>query len=214
MNYATTDQEFAKAALRSATEQAVELNQAGYTLAISAPKWNSHVDWIDHIMGLSTYPRTIPKKARSTTLRLKLADDYQLQMHIKTEVHQFGDNEEPFEQIDSIKLEVCRPYERTFYGQLVTTCDEMSVTIVAIQGPQSVADNLLRVLSTPDADRLAETLCPLLASIGRCHFCGRPLRDKVSRVLQIGPSCAKAFGIAHNQHAASLVSQQIASLLR
>ena len=43
------------------------------------------------------------------------------------------------------------------------------------------------------------------AALTECSICSRPLRDQVSRVLMIGPTCAERMGAPHNEAVARRV---------
>jgi hypothetical protein len=51
----------------------------------------------------------------------------------------------------------------------------------------------------PDLDRI---LALLDGSTG-CAICGRPLRDEISKLIGVGPTCAKQYGVPHSMAAAS-----------
>jgi hypothetical protein len=48
-----------------------------------------------------------------------------------------------------------------------------------------------------------EVFYALLDSSTGCAICNRPLRDEVSKLIGVGPDCAKQNGIPHNMEAAN-----------
>lgn len=68
--------------------------------------------------------------------------------------------------------------------------------------PQEIADRAaatLRLTAYPDA----ENFYALLDSSHGCAICNRPLRDEVSKLIGVGPDCARNNGIPHNMEAAN-----------
>lgn len=48
-----------------------------------------------------------------------------------------------------------------------------------------------------------ENFYALLDGADRCAFCRHPLRDEVSKLVAVGPDCARQYGIPHTLEAAS-----------
>jgi hypothetical protein len=48
-----------------------------------------------------------------------------------------------------------------------------------------------------------EIFYALLDSSTGCAICNRPLRDEISKLVGVGPDCARQHGIPHNMEAAS-----------
>ena len=71
----------------------------------------------------------------------------------------------------------------------------------------------MSAMAQPIADRVAATLraigydpenfYALLDNSEGCAICGRPLRDEISKLIGVGPSCAHSNDIPHSMEAAS-----------
>jgi hypothetical protein len=83
-----------------------------------------------------------------------------------------------------------------------TGCNEMDQSAVVLfrGGDQALAD---RVAATLRLIRSGANFWALLDGSLGCAVCGRALRDEVSKLLNIGPDCAKKLGRTHNLAAAS-----------
>ncbi len=92
-------------------------------------------------------------------------------------------------------------------------CYEMSANAVVFSGrvPQAIADRTAVTLRLIDFN--TDNFVALLARSNRCCCCGRPLKDEVSKLLSIGPNCAKAMRLPHNAVAASRVLARRRELL-
>jgi hypothetical protein len=66
--------------------------------------------------------------------------------------------------------------------------------------PQEVADRVAKTLAAIDWE---DGYCALLDSSEGCAMCGRPLRDEVSKLVGVGPTCAKQHHIPHSIEAAN-----------
>ena len=67
--------------------------------------------------------------------------------------------------------------------------------------PQEIVD---RVAATPAATTVDEdTFYALLDFSEGCAFCRRPLRDEISKLVAVGPDCARKHGVPHSMAAAS-----------
>jgi hypothetical protein len=67
--------------------------------------------------------------------------------------------------------------------------------------PQAIADRVANTLRLIDCN--PENFFALLDSASGCAFCGRPLRDPISKAIGVGPDCAKWQRIPHNLTAAN-----------
>jgi hypothetical protein len=101
-------------------------------------------------------------------------------------------------------------------GTLEGIRTEMSACAVVLRGAeeglQPIADRTaatFRALTAcdeahgddthPDRDRFFA----LLDSTRGCSICGRPLRDEVSKLVGVGPNCARLWNVPHSRAAAS-----------
>lgn len=66
--------------------------------------------------------------------------------------------------------------------------------------PQGVADRVAKTLGAIDWE---DTYYAMLDASQGCAMCGRPLRDEISQLVGVGPTCAKQHGIPHNMEAAN-----------
>jgi hypothetical protein len=86
----------------------------------------------------------------------------------------------------------------------ITRYHEMDRSAVVLQcgSPPGLAERVaatLRVIEFPD------DIFALLDGTHGCAICGRTLRDEVSKLLYIGPECARKLGRPHNLLAASAI---------
>jgi Family of unknown function (DUF6011) len=105
---------------------------------------------------------------------------------------------------------------RVHHGEIDGAVAEMSAYAVLLRGAgeqtQAIAERAaltLRALTAcdesseecthPDRDRFYA----LLDGATGCSICGRPLRDEVSKLVGVGPDCARQWGIPHSRAAAS-----------
>lgn len=79
---------------------------------------------------------------------------------------------------------------------------EMSASAVVFDRgtPQVVAIHSVKIL---ELIRQPENFFALLDGTDRCAFCRHPLRDEVSKLVAVGPDCAKQYGIPHTLEAAT-----------
>jgi Family of unknown function (DUF6011) len=69
--------------------------------------------------------------------------------------------------------------------------------------PQDVADRVASTLRLSGTDK--ETFYALLARGTRCCVCARPLKDEISKLLGIGPECARYMSLPHSFETANKV---------
>jgi Family of unknown function (DUF6011) len=67
--------------------------------------------------------------------------------------------------------------------------------------PQDIADRTAATLRA--IDRNSDNFRALLDGSSGCAFCSRALKDEVSKLIGVGPDCAKQNGIPHTTTAAS-----------
>ena len=94
---------------------------------------------------------------------------------------------------------------RRFRGTLQDTYPmEMSASAVVFSPstPQIVADQCATILDMT-MEGNGENFYALLDGVDRCAICRHPLRDEISKLVAVGPDCAKQFGIPHTLEAAS-----------
>jgi hypothetical protein len=91
-----------------------------------------------------------------------------------------------------------------YHGTLQDTpASEMSASAVVFNHgtPQAVADRCARILDLTQYED--ENFFALLDGADRCAICRKPLRDEVSKLVAVGPDCARMYGIPHTLEAAS-----------
>jgi len=93
-----------------------------------------------------------------------------------------------------------------------TECYEMdqSAVVLARGAKQSLADRVAATLRTPQGN---EDWWALLDGSTGCAICQHPLRDEISKLLNIGPDCARKLGVPHTLAAASAALQRRRELL-
>src|SRR5262249_46123634 len=96
-----------------------------------------------------------------------------------------------------------------YRGWIISASNEMKSCAVAFRNtPQDIVDHVaatFRALGVgplgcgPDPERFYA----LLDGTEGCSFCGRALRDEVSKLVGVGPDCARQYGVPHSTAAAS-----------
>jgi len=81
---------------------------------------------------------------------------------------------------------------------------EMTASAVVFSplAPQHVVDNCAKILDASTHGN-GENFYALLDGSTRCAICRHPLRDEVSKLVGVGPDCAKVHGIPHTLAVAS-----------
>jgi hypothetical protein len=67
--------------------------------------------------------------------------------------------------------------------------------------PQEIANRAAATISATACDE--DAFYALLDASEGCHFCGRPLRDEVSKLVGVGPDCARKHRVPHSIEAAN-----------
>ncbi|MGD1210923.1 MAG: DUF6011 domain-containing protein [Candidatus Acidiferrales bacterium] len=117
------------------------------------------------------------------------------------------DRDERFSLTTNAELKITNVWDSTLYryhGTLQSTPSfEMSAEAVVFNRgtPQAVADRAANILNLVQCQD--ENFYALLDGATRCAICNKPLRDKISKLVSVGPDCAKKYGIPHNLKAAS-----------
>jgi uncharacterized protein DUF6011 len=110
----------------------------------------------------------------------------------------------------ALRVTTHSPHLRRWQGHIVSILNEVSTDAVLLRAPAEVAQRVaatLRLLSSategsctpPDRDRFYA----LLDNAESCALCARPLRDEISKLIGVGPDCAKQNGIPHTLQAAN-----------
>lgn len=95
-----------------------------------------------------------------------------------------------------------------FIETIYSFSDEPVVIVKLHKGSQKSADLIARAYNDLNDLRLPDELPVALAAADACFNCGRALNDQISKVLRIGPICAKNLGIPHNVATAELVAKK------
>jgi hypothetical protein len=93
-----------------------------------------------------------------------------------------------------------------FRGALLSTPHyEMNAEAVVFNPgtPQIVADRCAKIFECTMWPLDGENFYALLDGSTRCAICRHPLRDEVSKLVAVGPDCAKLYGIPHTLEAAT-----------
>jgi hypothetical protein len=94
---------------------------------------------------------------------------------------------------DSIVTALGEKYEGEHY--------EMNAQAVVLYGHrQDVADRAAATFRLIDND--IDNFFALLDGSEGCAICGRDLRDEISKLVSVGPCCAKKYGVPHSRQAA------------
>jgi hypothetical protein len=214
------DREFLENATQTQQERAEELRARGYTVTLGPIAWVSPVEaWLSNLLGWEcpgcSPDSSEPLDARKIALTLDLpggAPRDAVKVGIETRVIQQIDREGGAtwcESIDAVALTVYADgHFHLGFVEIHGGC-EMSHTLVALQRdpPAEVGERVLRALTGIEGFTEAWP-APLYASLkplNKCQVCGRKLDDPVSRVLQIGPTCAAHMGLEHSERLAEAV---------
>jgi hypothetical protein len=103
---------------------------------------------------------------------------------------------------------------RTYNGIISdgATCEMATYAALFLpKTPQDIVDRTAATLRLINND--ADNFYALLARGGRCCVCRRPLQDHLSKLLDIGPDCAKQMRLPHNLKAANRILQRRKELL-
>jgi hypothetical protein len=214
------DYDFVPGAREYMAKREREWRAAGYTVAWidTHPKWFPVTDWSVQ-EGYATEPWILadPETPTRRTWRFSLIGGGQ----IRVTEHWTETHEPRWRPVWNSKttlavaahtdgkLQVC-------HGELDGAVAEMCAYAVLLrsigQETQAVADRAaatLRALTAcdeaneecthPDRDRFYA----LLDGARGCSICRRPLRDEISKLVGVGPDCARAWGIPHSRAAAA-----------
>jgi hypothetical protein len=78
---------------------------------------------------------------------------------------------------------------------------EMSAEAVLVRGNrQDIADIAAATFRLMGNER--ENFYALLDGSAGCAICGRTLRDEISKLVSVGPDCARQYGVPHSREAA------------
>ena len=212
--------EYRSNAMEIQAEEAQTLMAKGYTVALGPIDWQCPVEaWISKLLGFE-FPISISRtdaNAKPRRLRLTLDlpggrhDDW-LQLTVETTIKKtLWDDGSDFDEVfhgASLKVFADGCY---FLGKFENACCEMNGGIVSLRKcpDQEIADRVLAQLLSIDYSA-ADWPLPLYARLkplNKCQACNRKLDDPVSRVLQLGPTCAKGLGLPHNQAIADAVNR-------
>ena len=177
------------------------------------PVWVSAADWGQILPD--------PEKPCVRQFRLSLLGGGQIKVTEKFECFLFDDPQLACDERQVIcyepKLRVQAETEnglRTCNGVLShgAVCEMSAYAVLFLPGtPQSIADRTAKTLRLIDQD--VDNFSALLARGERCCICRRPLKDEVSKLLGIGPDCAKQMRLPHNLGAANRILQRRRELL-
>lgn len=185
------------------------------------PDWLSLSDWHYRAGVLD------PDKPCTRTFRLALIGGG----HIKVSedfVSMYSANDKPPTSLEAkdmicyeprlqVQAVIDNELKRTFRGVLShgAVCEMSAHAALFPKGtPQDIADRTAATLRLISKDnRGAENFAALLAHSTGCGSCGRPLKDEVSKMIGIGPTCASLLGIKHNIENANRVLARRRELL-
>jgi Family of unknown function (DUF6011) len=79
---------------------------------------------------------------------------------------------------------------------------EVNAEAVVLRGRdrQAIADRTASTLRLIGFQ--AKNFFALLDGSEGCAICGRPLRDEISKLISVGPECARKYGVPHSREAA------------
>jgi hypothetical protein len=208
------DYDFAPGAREHMAKCEREWCAAGLTVAWidTRPKWLSITDWSWPQDCLGPAILTDPVKACRRTWRLSLIGGGQ----IRVTEHWSDRTLFPGDSVwkNKTTLAVAAHTDRVCHGGLGGACAEMSAHAVLLRGVgdgvQAVADRVAATFRALTSDDSGDCTPPerdrshaLLDGTRGCSICRRPLRDKLSKLLGVGPDCARTWNIPHSRAAAS-----------
>jgi len=183
------------------------------------PKWISIINWSWPEDALfKEWPLVDPKTPCRRAWRFSLIGGGQIKI-----VEHWVETREPWPsspvwnpRIDIVVAAHVDDRLRTYRGVIDDILGEMQAGAVVLRGTseeiQAVADRAaatLRALTSNEADKSdcthpeRDRFYALLDGARGCSICGRSLRDEVSKLLAIGPDCARQWQIPHSRGAAS-----------
>lgn len=203
--------EVSESARKEAAEIAEALSRDGYAVAISEPGHEPPIfDWVE---SLACEPMSEePLEAKRYTLELRLiggepGDFVRVEFETHVTRNEWPDSVEWEENPGEVKIKAVEG-GRFYRGVVKSTANEMNAALVALRGaPQGLAERALESLTIKDhREQWPAKLYARLAVGERCQACGRELTDSVSRVLGVGPYCAKRLRLKHSQEMAERVA--------
>ena len=217
---AEIDREFRESAVEEQQEQASKLRACGYTVTPGPVEWISPIEeWVSRLLGWETPgfsgDASEPMEAHKVALTLDLpggSPKDAVKVSVETMVVQEMDIDGHMARHQYLGAVTLIVYtDGQYYPGFVeyTGKCEMNHTLIALQRDPSpeIGQRVLRVLLDIDGDA-PDWPAPLYAALkplNKCQACGRKLDDPVSRVLQLGPTCADNLGLAHNQRVVEAV---------
>jgi hypothetical protein len=99
-------------------------------------------------------------------------------------------------EIDDIgcEMQACAVVLRGIGDDIQAVADRVGATLRALTEDESSSE-----ITPPDRDRFYA----LLDGARGCSICRRPLRDEISKLIGVGPDCARQWQIPHSRAAAS-----------
>jgi hypothetical protein len=195
-----------------------EWRAAGYTVAWidTRPKWLSVICWSWDKDCLADAPLTDPDKPCRRAWRFSLIGGGQIKIiehwsdshpdlggvwnpridirvaaHVGDQLHHYRG------EIDDIlgEMQAAAILLRSNSDDVQAIADRVALTLRGLTEDESAE----HAVTPPDQDRFYA----LLDGARGCSVCGRPLRDEISKLLAIGPDCARQMGIPDSRAAAS-----------
>lgn len=168
------------------------------------PAWISAGDWSAY--GRDGFPQD-PLKPCQRVIRFSLIGGGQIRVTEQwTDRKLFDHDNEIWCELDSKLLVSAHTDQglRRYRGYLSHgAISEMATYAVVFNPgtPQDIADRTAATLRA--IDRNADNFHALLDGSSDCAFCGHALKDEVSKLIGVGPDCAKQNGIPHTITAAN-----------
>jgi hypothetical protein len=201
------DASLSHATLEEANKKAATLEAEGFTTVVTSPEWATPYTILDYLFCSGEDPGS----SHSIVLRLALIGGGEVELRMKSHVSIInGDKSEHLDSEMAMTI-VDSESSSSYRGKLLYDGFEMQCAIYATRGcPEELINRVDRTLKAIEE---WESLCALLAPSERCFCCARPLRDEVSKIIGVGPDCAKRIGISHGWDTATMVLEYRKSLL-
>ena len=212
------DRDFYDSAKKHADKLKADFEAQGYCVLQTDIGW-SFAEWVRFVFDpdpLNPKKPEPPPQARRVKFTLaiptggpKASVQVELETYISKTINRDGTEER--DEFLEVPQKVTVFYGGRYYPGKFTNYlgTEMTAATLALRlNPPAhvMREALAAILAIDDHPDLQPALYAALLPGDKCQVCGRRLNDHVSQVLQIGPSCAKAFGLPHNKAMAEAVT--------
>jgi Family of unknown function (DUF6011) len=167
------------------------------------PVWMSAADWLPY--GETGFP-PLPTRPCRRIFRLSLIGGGQIRVteHCSRALFESDKSFWPEGAPELLVTAHADEGLRRYSGRLShgAVCEMATYAVLFVKAtPQDIVDRVAATLRA--IDTTPENFFALLDGSTGCAFCNRPLTDEVSKLIGVGPDCARQSNIPHNLTAAS-----------